>query len=294
MRFTLREGLKKLKHYKRLTFATFLTSTISYLVLGVFLLITLSLVESFNMFQQSETKMVAFVDAKASEGTIYNVSEKIYALDGVTSIEYISSEDGLKKLENSFENKGLVKEFEEDNPIPHTYVIGFEDSKRADVAYKVLDSVKDIEKIEYEKEYLNEISKTLKNFKTVLICIVFGLLLSSVFFIVIVISLSIYNQQKNIKIMLITGSPIKYISRPFIIQGILISLTSALLSSFITVHLHNEYLLILKKVFPFMAVLSKDLYGLVPIVIVILGLILGFVGSKIAATVEINKVIKKM
>lgn len=294
MRFTIREGIKKLKHYKKLTFATFLTSIISYLVLGIFLLITLSLVQSFNAFQQSETKMVAFINSKTTEEVLEKIDSNIKKLNGVTSINYISSEEGLKKLDSNLENKELAKKFKEDNPIPHTYVITFNDNKSADVAHNVLNSLENIEKIEYEKEYLDEVSKTFKNFKTILICIVLGLLLSSVFFIVIVISLSIYNQQKNIKIMLVTGAPIKYISRPFIVQGIIISLTSALLSSAIIVYLHKEYLLILNKVFPFISVLSEDIYNLVPTLIVLLGLTLGYIGSKIAATIEIKKVIKKM
>ena len=94
--------------------------------------------------------------------------------------------------------------------------------------------------------------------------------------------------------MLVTGAPVKYISRPFIVQGVLISLSSAIISAIATIHLHKEYIIILEKVFPFMNVLTPSTYNIVPVLIIILGLVLGLIGSTFAAKVEIRKVIKRM
>ena len=294
MKFILREGLKKLKNYKKLTFATFLTSTISYLVLGLFLLITISLVESFNVFQENETKMVVFVESSTNEEGIENINRKMKILDGLRNIEYISNKEGLINLQKNFNEQEIINELKDDNPLPHTYILGFENKSYADIAYKVIETFEHIEKIDYEKEYLSEISNTLNNFKFALFAIVLGLLLSSIFFIVIVISLSIHNQRQNIKIMLLTGAPIKYISKPFVIQGLFISALSSTISSLITLYLCDEYLIVLEKIFPFIKTISSTSYNYIPVIIVSVGILLGILGSTIAAKVEIKKVIKNM
>lgn len=294
MKFIIREGFKKLKNYKKLTFATFLTSTISYLILGMFLLITFTLLENFSLFQESETKVVVFVDSKTSISDIDTVEEKIKSLDGLNSSEYISNEEGLINLQKNFNDEEIISEFKEDNPIPHTYILSFKEKKYADIAFKVIKTFDNIQDISYEKEYLNEISEMLNNFKVALFIIVIGLLLSSAFFIVIVISLTIHNQRQNIKIMLLTGAPIKYISYPFIIQGLLISTLSAVVSSTIIIHLCNEYLIIIEKVFPFITTINPEQYNFIPVLIIGLGAFIGLVGSFFAAKSEIRKVMKTM
>ena len=290
MRFTIREGFKKLKHYKKLSFATFLTCVISYLMLGIFILFTLSILHNFDSFQKSETNMVVFVNSQADTSDIESINRKINLLDGVRSIKYISSEEGLKNLEGNFEKKGFLNNFKEDNPIPHTYIINFEQNVNTDIAYEILSSIDIVESVEYEKEYINEIGNTFESFKIVLICIVFGLLASSMLFISIVISLSIYNHSKNIKIMIITGAPLKYIYRPFILQGTFISFLSAIVSSGIIIHLSSEYMVILKDIFPFITLLPSRTYNFIPIIIISLSLILGFTGSYISTKAEIKKV----
>lgn len=294
MKFILREGFKKLKNYKKLTFATFLTSMISYLILGMFLLITLTLLENFSIFQESETKVVVFVESKIEDAKVDDTYNKIKTLDGLNECEYISSEEGLQNLQTNFNENEIIDEFKEDNPIPHTYILKFEDKSYADVAYKVIQTFDNIQDISYEKEYLNEIGGILNNFKVALFAIVIGLLLSSAFFIVIVISLTIHNQRRNIKIMLLTGAPIKYISSPFIVQGLIISTLSATISSCIITYLCDEYLIILEKVFPFISTISSEQYRVIPVLIITLGMVIGFTGSALAAKSEIKKVIKHM
>lgn len=294
MKFILREGFKKLKNYKKLTFATFLTSMISYLVLGMFLLITFILLENFSIFQESETKVVVFVDSKASTHELEAVAHKIQSLDGLNTSEYISNEEGLINLQKNFNEQEIINEFKEDNPIPHTYTLSFKNKNYADVAYNVIKTFDNIQDISYEKEYLNEISETLNKFKASLFIIVAGLLLSSAFLIVIVISLTIHNQRKNIKIMLLTGAPIKYIIYPFIVQGLIISTLSAGMSSAIIMHLCNEDLVVIEKIFPFITAINPEQYSSIPILIIGLGALIGLTGSFFASKSEMRKVTKTM
>lgn len=293
MKFILREGFKKLKNYKKLTFATFLTSTISYFVFGLFLLLTVSLISNFNSFQKNEIKIIAFLNPKSTQEQIEEVKDKISIFEGVTNVKYIDNTQALKDLGNDFDDSILTNDLKEDNPLPHTFIIGFKNTKSADVAFSRLKTVKNIENINYEKQYLNDINKTLHNIKIGLIFIVIGLLLSSIFFISIVISLSIHQQRQNIKTMLLTGAPIKYISMPFIIQGLLISISSAIISSLMTIYMYKEYISVIQKILPFLATTNLEYaYKLIPVVILILGIILGGLGSFIASKSEIRRISK--
>lgn len=293
MKFIIREGFKKLKFYKKLTFATFLTSTISYLVLGVFLIISSSLVASFNLFQENEIKIISFVNPSVTDNQIENLKKELKSLSGSTKIEYISNAEGLENLKESFKDDQVINNITEDNPLPHTFIIGFKNTKTADVAYNILKNNSLIENINYEKEYLNEINQTMKNLKVALTAIVIGMILSSVFFIIIVISLSIHNQKQTIKVMTLTGAPTKYIRGPFVVQGLLISLTSSALSAIYTIYLYEEYMSVFQKLFPFIGTINPEVvYTTIPVIVISLGILLGGIGSSIASRIEIKKMFK--
>lgn len=293
MKFIIREGFKKLRYYKKLTFATFLTSTISYLVLGIFLILSSSLVSSFNSFQENEIQIIAFVKPSATEGETSNLSKEIKILQGVRKVEYISNEDGLKSLKENFKDDEVINNIAEDNPLPHTYIIRFKTTKDADRAYNTLKNNKLVENINYEKEYLSEISKTMKNVKLALTAIVTGMILSSVFFIIIVINLSIHNQKQNIKVMSLTGAPTKYIRGPFVVQGLIISITSSVVSSFLTLYIFEEFIEVAQKVFPFITLNTMNNFNTnIPIILITLGVILGGIGSSLASRFEIRKMFK--
>lgn len=293
MKFILREGFKKLNYYKKLTFATFLTSIISYFVLGIFLIISTSLVNSFNLFQQNEIKVITFVKSTATNEEVEQVKTELKGLKGSTKVEFISKEEGLESLKTDFKDDEVINNIKDDNPLPHTFITGFKSTSDANKAYNKLKNNRLIENINYEKDYLNEVSKTMNNIKITLTAIVIGMILSSVFFIIIVINLSIHNQKQNIRVMSLTGAPTKYIRGPFVVQGLIISITSSIISCILTLYLYNEYIAVFKKLFPFITTVNDSfVYRFVPIVIISMGIILGTLGSSIASRIEIRKMFK--
>lgn len=293
MKFIIREGFKKLRYYKKLTFTTFLASSISYLVLGIFLIISSSLVASFNSFQENEIQVIAFVKPAASEEETSRLNTEIKQLQGVRKVEFISNNEGLENLKENFKDDEVINNIAEDNPLPHTFIIRLKTTKDADRVYNVLKNKTLVENINYEKEYLSEINKTMKNIKLALTAIVSGMILSSVFLVVIVISLSIHNQKQNIKVMSLTGAPTKYIRGPFVVQGLLISITSSVVSSFLTIYIFNELIDVIQKIFPFININTmNNFHTYIPTILITLGIILGGIGSSIASRIEIRKMFR--
>ncbi len=293
MFFTIKEALKRFKYHKRLTTATLITSVITYFTFGIFLLLSITLLMNFNSFEKKESNIIAFVSPEASDSSINLIKEKVKNLEGVTNVQFISNSSVLKDLQKDFENEQLPDDIAEQVSLPHTLIVNFEKITFAEKAAPVIDNMKDIEEVRYKEQYLIEINNAINGISNGVFLIILGLLFSSTLFIVITISLSIYQQRQNIEIMILTGVPIKHIVNTFVVQGLFISIPSSLISAYLTIYMYREYFGIIKQFLIFLNTPElEQVYTIIPIAIVCLGTFIGGIGSFISSKFEINKIIK--
>lgn len=297
MWFTIREGFKNLKINKLLTLSTFGTMYTSLTLLGLFASIAFSFIVAFNTFEQQQSNVLVFVGAKESQSIVDEVKSKISKIEGVSAVNYISQEDALKKMQKDVKDSLVYEDIKKTNPLPHAYIIEANQGYSTD---KIYSKIKEVNKemnnvmdIQYEKEYILTVKDTMQNLKIGLICMIALLIIVSLFLIMIVTNLTIYNKNQDLKIMWLTGAPIKFIKGPFFVSGAIIGMLSSIISA-ITVFIgYNQYVELIQNMVPFFS--DINLYPnnwIMFVVIIAIGTILGLLGSIISTNKSIRKQIK--
>jgi len=273
--YSFREGIIGLKRVRMATFLTISTIAITHILLGIFLLFTINVHRLVDVFKNRVTLEV-FIDNGLSEAGQKYLGEKISAISGIESVVYVSKEDALKTFakETGIDPVSILGS----NPLPSSFRIKISNNKLTPEGIEeIKKSVLNLEGVD-EVVYNSAFFKTvIKNSSRVLIVdsFLFGLvMLSSVLLVANTLRLSIFAQEKSIKIMELVGATRGFIRRPYLIQGVIQGLAGGLFGSaaiLLCVRLINLH---------FTHLLHASIY--VVLFPTVLGMFLGYAGSSIA------------
>ncbi|MBU3176170.1 permease-like cell division protein FtsX [Clostridium estertheticum] len=282
IKYFIMDALKSLKRNKTVSIASVATVAATLFILGVFLLIV------FNVnagVQELGSKLQATVYLKDN----ITISEKsaiertLNGVAGVSSITFEDKNDALNNAKKQFgkENESLTKGLEK--IFPTAYVVKVEKPEMVSSVVKAVTGLKGIEKINDGRETVDKIIKITNTLKIVGI-VLFAILVSvSLFLIGNTIKLTVYSRKKEIGIMKFVGATDWFIRWPFIIEGMLLGISGAIISTGV---LYYAYKLVFEKVTS--AVLGITLINPYVILSTTLwqfmlgGLIIGALGSSIS------------
>lgn len=232
---TFKEALDNFRRNGWLSFATVSVLAISLYVISV----TIILGVSANMVLgniQDKINVSAYFNSDIEESRILEIKESLIGYKEIRSIEYVSKEQALEQFKKlGDKNPSIMQALEEigDNPLLSALVIKANDPSQYEVITKAIMSASfsdDISRIDYEenKTAIDRLSGLIKLVEQV------GLTLGIVFiFIGILITfnairLTMYAHKQEFEIMRLVGASNTYIKMPFIFEGILYGLFSAI------------------------------------------------------------------
>ena len=269
----IKESLINIKRAGFLTFITILVITISLYSIGMiyfFYLYSNRVREGI----ENRIEVSFYLEKNVTEERIEEIRREISLLPEVENVRYISPEESLEELKKEYpEYASLFSDLKE-NPLPPTFFV----KPRSIFSIKLLtEKVNEIPEIKgffYSKELVDKLIFSIKTFSILSLIIVFIFIGIFVFFIGVNINLSIFNRREDIEIMKLLGVHPNFIKIPFIIEGIVLSLISGVISSFLLYKSYIEVSSLLNMVLPFIKVNFYDLRGFNPYILVnIIGLI---------------------
>lgn len=166
----------------------------------------------------------------ASVPTLAGMIEK---LPNVKSVKYISAEEALESFRGSLgpDDQHLLDGFDEDNPLPRTFVVSLDDTKNQQAVVTELEKLKQygVGEIQYDQQIINVITSLNTGIRIVSIVIIAALIAISVVIIMNTIKITVNSRRTEIVIMKYIGATDWFIRWPFIIEGILIGVIGALI-----------------------------------------------------------------
>lgn len=227
--YLVNDAFKSLKRNKTISIASVITVIITFFVLGVFVLVA-----------QNANQMIAGLEDKI-EIQVYlkddiklidqrEIQVKLKEQDGVESIEYESAEDAYNKVLKS--NPEFLKGYTlEKNPFPASYIVKLSDADKINSVSKAIDKMTGVESVESQKDIVTTMQKVIKVVKTVGFALGIILAAVSVFLIMNTTKLTVYSRRREVGIMKFVGATDWFIRWPFIIEGMVIGLIGAIISS---------------------------------------------------------------
>ena len=271
---------------KVLSFANILTMTITFLVLGIFMLIVF-ISQSTLSYLEQQTQVTAFFKDDFSEESILALKGTLEQDDRIAEVEYISKEDALKIFSEINADEPLLLESISANILPASLKIRTKKLENLKIIAEELSPNEGIEGVKFFEDVIVKFQKIAN------IVYIVGFTLTAMFLFVsysaIVITLRTYINKKGteLEILKLVGASNDYVQRPIITQGIFFSFTSSVIATVLLVSgaLLASALRISSAglAVPFLPEIKVSLIlvtAILGIVLLLSGLLLGYLGSK--------------
>jgi len=223
-KYFFRQAWQNLNQNPWMNSITLGTIALSFLVLGIFLMIIVNAQGLMEEWRSRIRVTVYLVDAMSGEETTA-FQNKIRGYREVQEVSYRSKEEALKTLEERLQDrKGLLKGLPR-NPLPASVEIQLKPECQNSIGVQSLvqklRGLPQIEDLQYGVEWVEKFSAFIVLLK-VLGLAVGGLLLASTIFVISnTIRLNIFARREEIEIMRSVGATGFFIRAPFYIEGIL-------------------------------------------------------------------------
>jgi cell division transport system permease protein len=231
--------------------------------------------------------VVAYADADVTDERAAAIKAELEKQSNVAQVEYVSKEALLERYKDEFGE--LLEDLEADNPLQDAFVISFEDLSLFDATVKSIQTVENIDKVDYDQALSQTLVKVRKVVLTVCVWVIALLLIVSLFIIANTIKLTVYSRRREISIMRSVGATPRFVRFPFMVEGIILGSAAGVVSYGLLFGVYE----VIRQNFTFSSSLE-----LIPFTMVWWQLLLGFlVGGMITgvlgSTVSIGRYLKE-
>ena len=284
--YLIGEGFSNVFKNKKSTMASIIIMCATMIIFGLFLIIG----ENVNHFVDNlklQQGFQVFMKEDATQEEMDKVKEDIRALDGISTIEFVSKEQGLNTMKEKLKDeKGVLDGFNVQK-IKASYIVKVTDLERSKTIQSEVEKIDNVVKITNSNETAMKLISIAKVIRIATGLILLLLIIISTFIISNTIKLTVHSRRKEISIMKYVGATNSFIRWPFIVEGIVIGIISSIISIIIV---GGTYNIITTKMAEsdFIRVMGMNLVGLnemltsIILVYLILGIGIGTVGSVVS------------
>lgn len=284
--YLIKEGYENLKKHGGKTVSTMLIICATMLVLGIFIILLQNVNKNVETVRLQQGLQALIEDTATAEEKEY-MKDKIKNIEHVKDVEYLDKNMAYEDAKELFKDQEYFLEgLENVNIFPESFVVTFSDIEYGDEIKSQVEKIDGIYKVKYDESTIQAVIALSKIANVFLLGIGAVLLVVSIFIISNTIKLAVYSNKREIFIMRYIGATNKFIKMPFIIEGTIMGILSAIIS-FIVISL--AYVVLYARlpqigsslgVFGFMP--YSTLWYQILIAYVVLGLFIGIFGSAIS------------
>ena len=283
---SIREGFRGIIRHPLVTIASISTIMLMLIIMGAFYLFSVNARMIMRKLSQ-RPPIEVYMNLQCSEEERNFVAQRLAANENI--IEYTMASP-LENYESFKANLGssssILDDFDYNMYLPYTFSLRLTDPSLADTVCAEIATYPGVSKVDQESNVMTFLTKASKivNITTAASFII--LFIIALFIISNMVRISVYSRASEIEIMKFVGATNNYIRFPYITEGAIVGLFSALCSWAITVLVYKQIYdkaMVSISIDSFYALASTrsimwhDLF-----ILVVMGLIIGAVGSGIS------------
>ncbi len=228
----IKDGFKGVFRNGLMSVASILVLLSSLLVTGIFLTLVLNV--NFNLEKLDNfNEVVCYLKLDSNAEQVEETKDEIQRLDNVQSVTYVSKKEALESEREKYGDQYsyLFDSYDDEtNPLPDSFRIEYESVSKLDALIYQLGKIDSVDSIRNSREIAINIEKFKNIISVGCTWLMAVLIVVSVFVISNTIKLTFHSRELEISIMRYIGATKTYITMPFIIEGIIISLVAASIS----------------------------------------------------------------
>ena len=223
--FFIREGIGNMFSHGFMSFAAIGITVACLLIMGTFSLVAYNANENLKDLQR-ENAVLAFVDESLSDEEAKGLQKELEKLPNVADCTFVSREEARDSYVEQYDEDDLYSDLDP-QIFRHRYVLHLKDLDEMSRTVNALQEVEGIAKIRADEDISNGFL-TVRNIAGVIsITLIAILLIVSVFIISNTIKLTTFDRKDEIAIMKMVGATDGFIRWPFVYEGLLLGLISA-------------------------------------------------------------------
>ena len=285
--YLIGEGFKSTFKQKKMTSASIIIMCATMFIFGLFFVIGENVNSVIHQIEEQQGIQI-FIDEEATETEVETLGNEIRNIEGVNKVTFVSKEDALNSVKAVFDdNQGLLEGWDEENPFPASYFVTLTDLSLNEQVQEKIYALDNVDEIASENNTINRLQELANGIQIMTIIILALLIIISIFIISYTIKLTVHARRREISIMKYVGATNGFIRGPFIVEGIIIGLISAIITLIILGLSYNAVMggigeTVLIQSIGIGLLSFSEMFFLVLTVYLILGIGIGILGSVIS------------
>jgi cell division transport system permease protein len=281
--YILQESIRSLKRNGWLNFAAAGTTAASLLILGVAILLVIN-TNFIAGSWESNVEIMAYLNDGVTGGAATALRTQILAIPEVKDARFISKDEALASLEQQFGQNGQLQDsLGGSNPLPDAFEVRTTDPREVDGVANLLGLMPGVSQVRYGQGVVDKLLELTYWMRLVGLAIVALLGLCAIFLIATTIRLTMFARRREIGIMKMVGATDWYVRWPFLLEGVILGATGALLAIAVLYFSYSTLASKIMEALPFLPLMNSSLVLLQLFAgLLATGVGLGIVGSLIS------------
>ncbi len=289
--YLTREGFRNIWVNRLLPLATVFVLVSCLVIVGSGTLIYLNITKALDVIGAQNVIMV-FIEDGSSQEQMDALKAQLLALDNVGDVEFVANEDAFERQKEEYGEKAVLLEGLTAEILPDAYKVTVKDLEQFDSTADTIKGLEYVLQIRENSELAGKIASIRNAVSYVCIGVVAILFFVSLFIVSNTIRITIYNRRLEISIMKAVGATNMFIRWPFIVEGMLLGVFSAVIALAVEYGLYSVACIWLSDVMAMIGgsvVAFVDYIGLIFAIFMFIGIFIGSFGSLIS----LNKYLKE-
>lgn len=286
--YLIKEGVKNVWNNRIMSIAS-ICVLISCLVLtGSAVLLSMNVAKVVESVGDSNETTIYLKDDVSDVEAAY-IGKDLQKLSNVATVEFYSKEEAFKEYESVLGDEIFANLQGDDNPLPDAYHISMVDLSKYEQTVAQITAIDGVDSVSNRSEIAKRLTSINNLVATVSLWVVLALTIISLFIISNTIRMTMYSRRFEISIMKSVGATNAFVRIPFIIEGMLMGLISAVISTVALYFLYNGIMGVITNIIPFTSIPIESVIVYAAVAFLVCGMLIGAVGGFIS----IRKYLKK-
>lgn len=255
--YSLKQSFKQIKRNKGMAFTSVFAITAMLIILGLFFMVIININTAAEMVKNDYNNIEVFFKDNVSEKQIEKIKKDVKGWKEVDTVTYRTKSEALKILKVRWGDNAYLLDGLSSNPLPNSLVITVDNLEKSNQVAEAAAKIKGAEDVKYYKDTVQKLLKATKGFQIAAVVIMVFLIIVSIVVVSNTIKLTVLNRSDEIVIMKYVGATNWFIRGPFLLEGIIIGIISALISSGIVTLIYQSVVKVLGE--DLLAVLSTPM-----------------------------------
>ena len=283
---SIKEGVLEIIRHPLVTMASITTIMMMLIIMGAFYMFSVNARRIMTNLSQ-RPPIEVYMTLQCTEEERQFVAEHLASNPNIIEYTMASPLENYEEFKaNLGSSSSILDDFDYNMYLPYTFSIRLEDPSLADTVCAEVATYSGVSKVAQESSVMNFLTRASRivNITTAVSFVV--LFVIALFIISNMVRISVYSRANEIEIMKFVGATNNYIRFPYITEGAIVGLFSALASWAIVTLVYNQvYGVAMRSIDPgsfYALATTRSIMWHELVILVVMGLIIGAVGSGIS------------